>query len=295
MNEITAILGCRYPLLQGAMGVICNPELVAAVSEAGGFGLLATAFQQDPEALKAQIAGVRKLTDKPFGANLMPMNPLVMTFAQILADAGVRAVTTSGGPPDALVPFLKERGVRVLHVAANVRNARKAEAAGVDAVIAEGMESGGMQGTNGVGAMVLVPAVVDAIKLPVVAAGGIGDARGYKAAFALGAKGVQIGTRFIASTECAAHAAYKQSLVEAEETGTTLVGAANIRFRVVRRPELDRMNFESAEEALKSITTRIEDSWLRGDLEASPLAAGQIAGLVREIKPVRDIIAEIVT
>ncbi|MBW1819241.1 MAG: nitronate monooxygenase, partial [Deltaproteobacteria bacterium] len=183
MNNIAEMLGCRYPVIQGAMGVICNPEMVAAVSEAGGYGLLATAFQKDPAKLREQVEAVKKLTDKPFGANLMAVNPLSLEFAGVLADAGIRAVTTSAGSPAKILPYLKERGMKVLHVVASTDNAVKAEAAGVDAVIAEGSESGGMQGFNGASTMVLVPMVVDAVNIPVVAAGGIGDSRTYRAAF----------------------------------------------------------------------------------------------------------------
>ena len=172
MQDISELLGTKYPIIQGAMGVICNPEMVAAVSEAGGFGLLATAFLTDPDKVKGQIEEVKKLTDKPFGANLVALNPKSLKFAEILADAGIKAVTTSAGSPKAIMGFLKDRGIKVLHVVPNVANAIKAEALGVDAVIAEGSESGGMQGFNGASTMVLVPQVVDAVSLPVVAAGG---------------------------------------------------------------------------------------------------------------------------
>ncbi|NVM26979.1 MAG: nitronate monooxygenase, partial [Desulfobacterales bacterium] len=160
MKDISELLGSRYPIIQGAMGVICNPEMVAAVSEAGGYGLLATGFMSDPELLIESIQDVKKLTDKPFGANLMAMNPMSATFAEVLCEHGIRAVTTSAGSPKTLVPLLKERGVKVLHVVANVDNAVKAEEVGVDAVIAEGTESGGIQGYRGASTMVLVPTVV---------------------------------------------------------------------------------------------------------------------------------------
>ena len=160
MKDISELLGSRYPIIQGAMGVICNPEMVAAVSEAGGYGLLATGFLSDPELLVKQIQAVKKLTDKPFGANLMAMNPMSMTFAQILADHGIQVITTSAGSPKELVSLLKERGVKVLHVVPAVEYAMKAEAAGADAVIAEGSESGGIQGYCGASTMVLVPMVV---------------------------------------------------------------------------------------------------------------------------------------
>jgi len=296
MKDISEMLGCKYPLIQGAMGVICNPEFVAAVSEAGGYGLLATAFENDPDRLKARVDAVKALTDKPFGANLMPMNPKAFAFADILAEGGVRAVTTSGGSPKALLPYLKERGIKVLHVVSNVANAVKAAAAGVDAVIAEGSESGGMQGFNGASTMVLVPLVVDAVHVPVVAAGGIGDARGYRAAFVLGAAGVQVGTAFIASRECIAHANYKNALISAGEADTRLINAQWAQFRVVATPFADKMLEKGgfSKEDFSAQGASMEAAWIRGDLNPGILAAGQIAGMIKAVRPVREIIEDMV-
>ena len=294
MKDIAKMLGCKYPIIQGAMGVICNPEMVAAVSEAGGYGLLATAFQKDPEKLKEQVEAVKELTDKPFGANLMAVNPQSLEFAEILADAGVKAITTSAGSPKNLQPFLKERDIKVFHVVSTAANAVKAEAAGVDAVIAEGSESGGMQGFNGASTMVLVPLVVDAVKIPVVAAGGIGDSRGYRAAFALGAQGVQIGTRFIASKECIAHAIYKDALVSASETDTRLMNWEWAQARVVNTPLVDQRPGGPSKADFAAMEAKMEQAWVKGDLEASTIPAGQIAGMIKEIKSVRQIIEGIV-
>jgi enoyl-[acyl-carrier protein] reductase II len=295
MKDISELLGCRYPIIQGAMGVICNPEMVAAVSEAGGYGLLATGFMSDPELLIESIQEVRKLTDKPFGANLMAMNPMSATFAEVLCEHGIQAVTTSAGSPKALVPLLKDRGVKVLHVVANVDNAIKAEGAGVDAVIAEGTESGGIQGYRGASTMVLVPTVVDAVRIPVVAAGGIGDSRGYRAAFALGAKGVQVGTRFIASQECIAHANYKKALCDAKETDTLLISAGRIRVRVIRTPLAEGLVEKPKDKALSSLPGTREEAWVKGDLKAYTLPSGQITGMIKEVKSVREIIEEMVS
>ena len=294
MLDISELLGTEYPIIQGAMGVICNPEMVAAVSEAGGLGLLATAFLTDPEKLKEQIKGVKKLTDKPFGANLVALNPKSLEFAEILADAGINAVTTSAGSPQAIMGFLKERGIKVLHVVANVANAIKAESIGVDAVIAEGSESGGIQGFNGASTMVLVPQVVDAVKIPVVAAGGIGDSRGYRAAFALGAKGVQVGTRFIASKECIAHEKYKNALIKAKDTDTRVVNMEFAQARVIRTPLVDKI-FDAPDKVdFSSMGNSLEDAWVKGDLEANTLPAGQITGMIKAIKSVKEIIQEMV-
>jgi len=294
MKDISELLGSRYPIIQGAMGVICNPEMVAAVSEAGGYGLLATGFMSDPEILRSQIQAVRRLTNKPFGGNLVAMNPMSATFAEILCEHGIRAVTTSAGSPKALVPILKDRGVKVLHVVANVDNAIKAEEAGVDAVIAEGTESGGIQGYRGASTLVLVPMVVDAVRIPVVAAGGIGDSRGYRAAFALGAKGVQVGTRFIASQECIAHAHYKKALCDAKETDTALISGDRFQVRVIRTPLADELIEKPAHEALGSLPGTREEAWVKGDLKAYTLPSGQITGMIKEVKSVREIIEEMV-
>ena len=294
VKDISELLGSRYPIIQGAMGVICNPEMVAAVSEAGGYGLLATGFLSDPELLVKQIQAVKKLTDKPFGANLMAMNPMSMTFAQILADHGIQVITTSAGSPKELVSLLKERGVKVLHVVPAVEYAMKAEAAGADAVIAEGSESGGIQGYWGASTMVLVPMVVDAVKIPVVAAGGIGDSRGYRAAFALGAKGVQVGTRFIASRECIAHTNYKVALREAKETDTVVIDRGRICVRVIRTPLAEELLQKSAETPLAFTPGSLEEAWIGGNLRANTLPAGQITGMIKELKSVREIIEEMV-
>ena len=294
MKDISELLGSRYPLIQGAMGVISNPEMVAAVSEAGGYGLLATAFQSDPEALKDQVRAVRKLTDKPFGVNLMAMNPLSVSFAEVLADLGIGAITTSGGSPKEIVPILKDRGVKILHVVATVDNAIKAEKAGVDAIIAEGTESGGIQGVKGASTMVLVPMVVDAVNIPVIAAGGIGDSRGYRAAFSLGAKGVQVGTRFIASKECNAHDTYKKSLINGKETDTLLIDRGRIRVRVIRTPLAEELTENPTDEAFSEVSGSLEDAWISGNLTANTLPSGEIAGMIKGVKSVREIIEEMV-
>jgi enoyl-[acyl-carrier protein] reductase II len=296
MKDISELLGCKYPIIQGAMGVICNPEFVAAVSEAGGYGLLATAFDNDSAKFKVRVEGVKALTDKAFGANLMAIHPMAFEFADILVQAGVKAVTTSGGSPKALVPYLKERGVKVLHVVSNVSNAVKAAAAGVDAVIAEGSESGGMQGFNGASTMVLTPMVADAVDIPVVAAGGIGDRRGYRAAFVLGAVGVQVGTAFITAEECIAHANYKNALISASESDTRLMNAGWAQFRVVATPVVEKMMAKGgiSKDEFSAQGARIEAAWLHGDLEAGTIPAGQSAGMTKTIRPVREIIEEMV-
>ncbi len=294
MSKVAELLGCGYPIIQGAMGNICNPELVAAVSEADGFGLLATAFVSEPEMVRTQIHETKKLTRKPFGANLQVMSQHTPKIAEILAEEGIRVVTVSGGSPKALIPFLHERAITVLVVVPTVSVAVKAEALGADAIIAEGSESGGIQGFNGVSTMVLVPAVVDAVKVPVIAAGGIGDSRGYKAALDLGASGVQIGTRFIATLECIAHLNYKNTLLEYEDTGTCLVNVGPFQIRALRTPLAAKMVNEGETPEFSFGGNSIDASWIQGDLDAGILPAGEVTGLIHDIPSVKEVIEEMV-
>jgi enoyl-[acyl-carrier protein] reductase II len=294
MARVTDLLGSRYPIIQGAMGVICNPELVAAVSQAGGFGLLATAFARDPEIVRNQARATKELTNKPFGANLFVMNPLAPKFAEVFAEEGLKCVTVSGGSPKKLIPMLHDMGIKVIVVVPNVDSARSAEAAGADAIVAEGSESGGVQGLKVSSTMVLVPAVVDAVNLPVIAAGGIGDCRGYRAALALGAEGVQVGTRFIATRECIAHDHYKSTIVGTKETGTGLVDMGRFRIRALRTALVEEMLEGKKPTAEAFSGESIEASWLKGDLEAGVLPAGEIAGLISEVPTVKEVIEELV-
>ncbi len=294
MSRVAQVLGVTHPIIQGAMGVICNPELVAAVSEAGGFGLLSTSFAGDPEEVRSQVRAVRALTDKPFGANLFAMNPRVLDFAEVLAEEGVPAVTISGGSPKQIVPLCREKEMKTIIVAPTVDAAVKAEALGADAIVAEGSESGGVQGFQGVSTMVLVPAVVDAVRIPVIAAGGIGDSRGYRASFALGAQGVQVGTRFIATQECAAHTKYKETILATGEAQTELINFGRFRLRALPTPLVEKTRSGEAVDMSWFAGGALERSWLSGDLEAGFLPAGQICGLIRSVPTVREIIAEMV-
>jgi enoyl-[acyl-carrier protein] reductase II len=294
MSRVTELLGSRHPIMQGAMGVICNPELVAAVSNAGGFGLLATAFATDPEAVRSQIGTTRELTDNPFGVNLQVMNPLTQEFVRVLADEGIRVVTVSGGSPKALIPVLHDLGIRVIVVVATAEVARKAEAIGADALVAEGSESGGIQGFKGVSTMVLVPAVVDTVRIPVIAAGGIADSRGYRAALALGAEGVQVGTRFIATRECIAHDNYKNLIVNSSDTGTGLINMGRIQVRALLTPLVERVIAGELVDPGKFNGEAMVKSWVEGDIEASSLPAGEVAGVIQGISTVQEIIDEMV-
>jgi enoyl-[acyl-carrier protein] reductase II len=269
-NRVTEMLGCKYPVIQGAMGIISNPEMVAAVSEAGGYGLLATAFADNVEIVQSQVTATKKLTDKPFGANLFMMNPLSEAFARLMAAEGIKAVTLSGGSPKTLLPVLRDLGISAMVVVPTTKVALSAVANGADAIVAEGSESGGIQGFQGASTMVLTPAVVDAVEIPVIAAGGIGDSRGYRAALALGAEGVQVGTRFIAAQECVAHAVYKDIIVQSAETGTELLDVGRMRVRALNTPLVQKIT--AGEDVGNAVFGEaMEQSWLRGDLDAGVL------------------------
>ncbi len=293
MGALTNLLGCNFPVIQGAMGVISNPELVAAVSEAGGFGLLATAFQSDPNEVRRQIRAVKKLTDKPFGLNLAALNPMSEKYLDIVMEEGLRAVTTSAGSPAKLAPPLRAAGVKVLHVTGTVGAAVRAEEIGVDAVIAEGAESGGVQGRNAVSTMVLLPLTLEAVNVPVVAAGGIGDHRTFKAALAMGAAGVQVGTRFIASNECIAHRLAKKALVDASEADTLVICMGRICIRIIKTPLVESMMETDTTPSFADMAAGQNAAWLEGRLDQGVLAAGQSVGFAVDIRPAGEIVLEI--
>ena len=210
-TEITELLGIRYPILQGGMAWVAEYHLAAAVSNAGGFGIIGAA-SAPPEVVREQIRKVKELTDKPFGVNVMLMNPNAPEVAKVVVEEGVKAVTTGAGNPAAFMNMWKDAGIKVIPVVASVAMARMMEKAGADAVVAEGTESGGHIGSATT--MTLVPQVVDAVKIPVIAAGGIGDGRGIAAAVMLGAKAVQMGTRFIVAKESIVHENYKERVIK---------------------------------------------------------------------------------
>ncbi len=295
MHEITEMLGIGRPVIQGAMNPISNPEMVGAVSEAGGFGLLATGLKQ-PEAVRKEIGAVQRITKKPFGINIQTWTPTALSLAKTAADMGLPAVTLSAGSPVEVCNYLKDKGVKSLAVVPNVANAVKSEKAGVDAIIAEGAESGGVQGRNGVSTLVLVPMVADSVQVPVVAAGGIGDARGFRAALALGATGVQIGTRFIASHECIAHAMVKAALCQARETETILFAQSQRTLsRVLRTPLVEKLLENPDAFDREMLQANFGEAWFKGNLDLGFISFGQVAGLIKEVKSVKAIIEEMVS
>ncbi len=290
------LLGIRYPILQGAMQGAGGPRLVAAVSEAGGLGVLPT-FGGTEEDLRADVARTRELTGRPFGVNITPMGrAFTESRADICIELGVPIVTTGRGDPgESVVRRLKDAGAIVIPVVPTVAHARRVEAEGADAIVASGCEAGGHVGT--VSTLPLVPQVVDAVKVPVVAAGGIGDARGFLAALALGAVGVQLGTRFIATEESEAPDWYKRRVLQALETDTivseVMTGRTVRALTTTALRAFEQARLRGADEAELGELRRQIRSPKEQTPEERAAAAGQIAGMVRDIQPVRDLMEDI--
>jgi len=297
MSKLTDMLGSKYPIIHGPIGAINSPELVAAVSEAGGYGMLALGFFKDPEHVKKLINDVKELTDKPFGANLMIMNPMNSVYLELLAEAGVKTVTTSVGSPSKIYPIIHDLGMNGLHVLLALNHAIKAEDSGADGLVLAGSEAGGFRSQNPESStMVLVPTVTDRIDIPVVAAGGIADSRGYRAALALGAQGVQLGTRFLACEECPVHQNLKDAIIRCEDGGTGLVPVGRMMMRAILTPELKN---ELANPDI-DLSTRFDpdksyETWEKGDFSQMPAGAGAVSALIRDIKSVNEIIEEMVS
>ena len=296
MSTLLEILGSKYPIIQGPIGALNGPKLIAAICEAGAFGMLALGFS-NPEETKRLATEVKGLTNKPFGANLMVMNPANPEILEILAGAGVKTVTTSAGSPKNLYPQIHALGMKGLHVLLSLNTAMKAVEVGADGVVVSGMESGGLRSRGSESSsMVLIPLVADHVKVPVVAAGGIADRRGYRAAIALGAQGVQVGTRFIVTEESPAPQAWKEAIVNCVDGGTDLLPVMNMNMRVLVTPKL-RQQMSDASVDLTQIYSfgNAAQAWTSGDFDLFPAGAGQVAALIRDIKPVKAVIEEMVS
>lgn len=306
-TRFCTLLGIEYPIIQGGMSWIANAELAAAVSNAGGLGLIIAnagmaANGDHVENLKKQIKIVRSLTRKPFGANVPIMNnSQIEQIIALLIEEKVPVVVTTAGNPATYTSRLKEAGIKVIHAVAAVKHAQSAEKHGVDAVIAEGYEAGGHNGMDELPTMVLIPQVVDAVKIPVVAAGGIADARGVVAAMALGADGVQMGTRFIATTECIAHPNFKEAVVKANDTDTVITCRKLGGTRILKNPLATKLvEMEAAGASIEDFLavvgttnlTRIGE--LEGDIARGQAYCGAIAGIIKEVKSAGEIIRDIV-
>ncbi|WP_028308816.1 enoyl-[acyl-carrier-protein] reductase FabK [Desulfitibacter alkalitolerans] len=295
-TEICKMLEIEYPIIQGGMAWVATAELAAAVSEAGGLGIIG-AGSAPPQVVREEIRKVKKLTEKSFGVNVYYMSPYVEELINIVIAEEVKVITTGAGNPGKHIPKLKEAGIKVFPVVASVALAKRLARTGVDGLIAEGMECGGHVGE--ITTMALVPQIVDAVDLPVLAAGGIYDGRGIIAALSLGAVGVQMGTRFVCAAECTVHNNYKKAIIEAKDRDTVLTGYKGHQVRVIKN-KLSRRFAELADnnaeqgEFEKLGEGRLRAAVVEGDIETGSVMAGQIAAMVSREQPAREIIAELV-
>lgn len=295
-TRICDLLGIEYPIIQGGMAWVATYELAAAVSEAGGLGIIG-AGGAPASWVREQIRQAKKATDRPFGVNLMLMNPEADQIAQIIAEEKVKVVTTGAGNPGKYIQMWKEAGVKVIPVVASVALAKLMERGGADAVIAEGMESGGHIGKATT--MTLVPQVADAVEIPVVAAGGIGDGRGFAAAMMLGAEAVQMGTRFVTAKECTVHENYKQKIIKAKDIDSEVTGMANGHPIRVLRNQMTKayMKMEkegaSLEELEKMTLGSLRKAVVEGDVTSGSVMAGQISGLIKKEETCKEIILDV--
>jgi enoyl-[acyl-carrier protein] reductase II len=299
-NRLCNLLAIRCPILMGGMLWVGTAKLAAAVSNAGGLGVIA-ASNVPIKDLEQKIQVFQSLSRHPFGVNVPIINPLSAEHFDFLCKSKkVPIVITSAGSPQHHTQRLKDAGIKVLHVVSNVEEGRKAEDAGVEAIIAEGAEAGGHNGKDEMATMVLIPQIVDAVRAPVVAAGGICEVRGFLAALVLGAEGVQMGTRFISAKDCEAHINYKAALVSAKDTDTVLVGRNTGLRRLLKTPYAQKVREEeirgASMEEMKSLLDRNRSKLgFQGDLENGIFFAGQGVGLIKDILPVDEIIIGMIT
>ena len=294
-TQITELLGIEYPVIQGGMAWVADAQLAANVSKAGGIGFIGAA-NAPAEWVREQIHIARQITDKPFGVNVMLLSPHADEVAAVVAEEKVAAVTTGAGNPAKYMEMWKNSGIRVIPVVASVALARMMEKCGADAVVAEGMESGGHIGEQTT--MSLVPQVVDAVSIPVIAAGGIGDGRGMAAAFMLGAQAVQIGTRFIVAKECNVHQAYKDRVIQARDIDSEVTGRStghpvrSLRNQMTRKYQALEKEGAGFEELELLTLGALRKAVVDGDVKNGTVMAGQIAGLIHETKSCKEIIEE---
>jgi|WP_297886011.1 enoyl-[acyl-carrier protein] reductase II len=297
-TEITELLGITYPVIQGGMAWVAEASLAAAVSNAGGLGLIAAAAAP-AQWVREQIRKARELTNKPFGVNIMLMSPEADEVAKVIVEEGVSVVTTGAGSPEKYMADWKNAGVKVIPVVASSALAKRMERCGADAVVAEGTEAGGHIGE--LTTMALVPQVADAVKIPVVAAGGIADGRGMAAAFMLGARGIQAGTVFAASKESVIHEQYKNSILKAKDIDTRVTGRTTGHPIRVLRNDMARKYLELEKngadfQELEALTLGgLRKAVVEGDIKNGSLMAGQIAGLVKESLSCEELIRQMVS
>lgn len=295
-TKITEILGIQYPIIQGGMAWVAEHNLAAAVSNAGGLGIIGAA-SAPPEIVREEIKKCKELTDKPFGVNVMLLNPNAEEVARVVVEEGVKVVTTGAGSPSKYMNMWKEAGVVVIPVVASVAMAKMMERAGADAVVAEGMESGGHIGSTTT--MALLPQVVDAVSIPVIGAGGIADGRGFAAAMMLGAEAVQMGTRFVVANESIVHQNYKEKLIKASDIDSEVTGMSTghpvrcIRNKMTREYlKLEKAGADFMELEKLTLGT-LRNAVIDGDVVNGTVMAGQIAGLVKKQQSCKEIIEEI--
>ncbi|MCI8888423.1 MAG: enoyl-[acyl-carrier-protein] reductase FabK [Hungatella sp.] len=294
-TRITELLGVKYPIIQGGMAWVAEHHLAAAASQAGGLGLIGGA-NAPGEVVREEIRKARELTDKPFGVNVMLMSPHADDVAKVVVEEGIKVVTTGAGNPEKYMDLWKSAGIKVIPVVASVALAKRMERYGADAVVAEGCESGGHIGE--LTTMALVPQVVDAVEIPVIAAGGIGDGRGIAAVFMLGAEAVQIGTRFVVSREAVVHENYKQRIIKAKDIDTAVTGRTHghpvrcLRNQMTReyvKLEAEGKSFEELEYlTLGTLRKAVQE----GDVAGGTVMAGQIAGMIAKEQTCQEMIEE---
>ncbi|MDO5105408.1 nitronate monooxygenase family protein [Capnocytophaga sp.] len=299
-NKITQLFGIKYPIIQGGMVWTSGWRLVSAVSNAGGLGLLG-AGSMYPEVLREHIQKCRKATDKPFGVNIPIMYPDMDKAIEIIIEEKVKIVFTSAGNPEIWTSVLQNEGIKVAHVVSSSKFAIKAQKAGVDAIVAEGFEAGGHNGREETTTLTLIPSVKQHIDLPIIAAGGIATGRGMLAAMALGADGVQIGSRFVATDEATCHDNFKQRVVEAGEGDTILTLKELAPVRLLKNPFYEQVKLlyekgEASAENLKQLLGkgRTKKGMFEGDLTQGELEIGQIAAVINKVQPVWQVVKELI-
>ncbi len=305
-TRLTKLLGIKYPIIQGGLQWLATARLASAVSEAGGLGIISSLSFPDQDSLRREIRRIREMTQKPFGVNLsmipeLPKGDRTEEILEVLLEEKVPVVETSGRSPEPFIQRLKSEGIKLIHKVPSVRFAKKAESIGADAVTVVGFECGGHPGMDDVTSLVLIPSVAGSLRIPIIAAGGIADARGFLAALALGADGVLMGTRFVATRECPAHPRIKEWFAKARETDTMMI-QRSIRnaARVIKNKAAEKtLSMEergaSLEELLTVISGRMgQKALLEGYLEGAIISCGQCVGLIHEIKSVKEVIEEII-
>lgn len=299
MNRIKELFGIKYPIIQGGMIWCSGWELASAVSNAGGLGLIGSASMY-PEVLQKHIHRCKQATSKPFGVNIPLIYPNIKEHVQVIVDEGVEIVFSSAGNPQKYTSYLQEHNIKVAHVVANKRSAIKCVEAGVDAIVAEGFEAGGHNGADEITTMCLVPMISDAVNIPLIAAGGIASGKGMFAAMVLGADGVQMGSRFVASKECSAHINFKNKVVESEEGETDLTLKELTAVRLMKNSFYDQVQDayrrNANNEELKRLLGRgrSKKGMFEGDLIEGELEIGQVSAMIKDIMPVSEIISEII-